>query len=232
MAGMDLIGGSVRPFSQFRMVQGTTPSLVAASFWVSPILRRLFLTCSPKVFGSKSYGFGINDLSNTGTNGKKAMNPCLCGMAGDDSGRCNCSAEQIQRYRSRISGPLLDRIDIQMEVTRPKKSILSESSKDGENSATVRARVIAARKRQLQRAGKANALMDNGDLGRFCHLQQDSLELLEQAAEQLYLSPRACHRILKVARTVADLDRAEDIACKHIAEATALRCLQISDIGA
>jgi magnesium chelatase family protein len=160
-----------------------------------------------------------------------AMNPCPCGMAGDNSGRCGCSFEQIQRYRGKISGPLLDRIDIQVEVMRPDKSILSEPADDIENSEAVRQRVIASRARQLARAGKPNALLDNSELSAYCHIEGEQLGLLETAAEQLYLSPRACHRILKVARTIADMDRAEDIACEHIAEAIAFRRLQISQIG-
>ena len=86
------------------------------------------------------------------------MNPCPCGLSGDESGRCHCSGEQIQRYRNRISGPLLDRIDIQVEVLRPKTSILSAPTDNIENSNTVRDRVIDAHRLQLQRAGKPNTL--------------------------------------------------------------------------
>jgi len=152
-------------------------------------------------------------------------------MAGDSSGRCGCSAEQIQRYRGKISGPLLDRIDIQVEVMRPGKSILSEPADDIEKSEVVRKRVIESRTRQLARAGKPNAMLENAELSRYCHIEGEQLGLLEMAAEQLFLSPRACHRILKVARTIADLDQAADIACEHIAEAIAFRRLQISQIG-
>jgi len=160
-----------------------------------------------------------------------AMNPCPCGMAGDNSGRCGCSADQIQRYRGKISGPLLDRIDIQVEVMRPDKSILSEPADNIENSAAVRARVIKSRALQLERAGKPNAMLDNAELSSYCQIEGKQLGLLEMAAEQLFLSPRACHRILKVSRTIADLDHAQDIACDHIAEAIAFRRLQISQIG-
>jgi len=159
------------------------------------------------------------------------MNPCPCGMAGDNSGRCGCSADQIQRYRGKISGPLLDRIDIQVEVMRPDKSILSEPADNIENSAAVRARVIKSRALQLERAGKPNAMLDNAELSSYCQIEGKQLGLLEMAAEQLFLSPRACHRILKVSRTIADLDHAQDIACDHIAEAIAFRRLQISQIG-
>lgn len=154
-----------------------------------------------------------------------AMNPCPCGLSGDNSGRCGCSAEQIQRYRSRISGPLLDRIDIQVEVLRPKTSILSASTDNIESSEKVRERVIEAHRLQLQRAGKPNALLDNSELTQFCRINGETLHLLEYAAEQLCLSPRACHRILKVSRTIADLDQAENIRSEHVAEATAFRRL-------
>lgn len=154
-----------------------------------------------------------------------AMNPCPCGLSGDESGRCMCSAEQIQRYRSRVSGPLLDRIDIQVEVLRPESSILSVTTDGAESSASVRERVVQARDIQFTRAGKTNSLMSNGDLKRFCRLDSETLKLLEHAAEQLYLSPRACHRILKVSRTIADLDQAESIRTRHVAEAIAYRRL-------
>jgi magnesium chelatase family protein len=154
-----------------------------------------------------------------------AMNPCPCGLAGDESGRCGCSAEQIQRYRNRVSGPLLDRIDIQIEVIRPENSILKAPSKNAESSAVVRKRVIRARDIQMARAGKCNALIGNGELKRFCRIDSETLDLLANAAEKLYLSPRACHRILKVSRTIADLDGAPDIAVEHVAEAISFRRL-------
>jgi len=159
------------------------------------------------------------------------MNPCPCGMSGDESGRCMCSAEQIQRYRSRISGPLLDRIDIQVEVLRPKISILSASTKNIENSETVRQRVISARNIQTGRTGKSNALMENSELEKHCKIEGGTLQLLEHAAEQLFLSPRACHRILKVSRTIADLDQAETIDSGHVAEAISFRRLSIVNEG-
>jgi magnesium chelatase family protein len=146
-------------------------------------------------------------------------------MSGDDSGRCYCSGEQIQRYRNRVSGPLLDRIDIQVEVLRPKTSILSAPTDHIESSAKVRERVIEAHRLQLQRVGKPNALLDNSELTRYCHINGETLRLLEHAAEQLCLSPRACHRILKVSRTIADLDQAENISSVHVAEAIAFRRL-------
>ena len=161
-----------------------------------------------------------------------AMNPCPCGLEGDNSGRCGCSAEQIQRYRNRVSGPLLDRIDLQVEVLRPEKSILSETTDGIETSAVVRERVIRARKIQIKRNGIPNALMDNNQLNEHCHIDGERLLLLEMAAEQLFLSPRACHRILKVARTIADLDEVEMLSSQHIAEAIAFRRLQMGQMTA
>lgn len=154
-----------------------------------------------------------------------AMNPCPCGLGGDKSGRCGCSAEHIQRYRSRISGPLLDRIDIQVEVSRPTSSILSVPPDPVESSAMVRERVIEASQMQFLRAGKPNALLTNSELKQFCHIEDETLQLLEHAAQQLYLSPRACHRILKVSRTIADLDQEQGISSGHVAEAIAFRHL-------
>lgn len=160
-----------------------------------------------------------------------AMNPCPCGMSGDDSGRCNCSAEQIQRYRNRVSGPLLDRIDIQVEVLRPKTSILSAPTDNIESSKEVRSRVIESRWIQSRRAGKTNAMLSNTELRQFCHIENKTLQLLEDATEQLFLSPRACHRILKVARTIADLDRAKNIEFGHLAEAISFRRLSLAMDG-
>lgn len=160
-----------------------------------------------------------------------AMNSCPCGLEGDNSGRCGCSAEQIQRYRNRVSGPLLDRIDLQVEVLRPEKSILSETTDGIEPSKAVRERVIRARKIQLKRTGTPNALMDNSQLSRYCHVDGERLLLLEMAARQLFLSPRACHRILKVARTIADLDNIENLTSQHIAEAISFRRLQMGQMS-
>jgi magnesium chelatase family protein len=151
------------------------------------------------------------------------MNPCPCGMAGAKNGACRCSGEQIQRYLHRISGPLLDRIDIHVEVLRPRVPVLHLQSRQGECSGDIRARVLQARNRQHRRQGVANALLDVDGLRRHCNLDRGQESLLEDAAEQLDLSPRACHRILKLARTIADLDGEERIEKGHLAEAIALR---------
>jgi len=152
-----------------------------------------------------------------------AMNPCPCGYAGDKSGRCHCTADQVQRYRGRISGPLLDRIDLHVEVARPGSWPLNGSGTSPESSRDVRRRVLAARKIQLERTGIANARLNGAQLREHCGMNDEQWEFLEQAAQRTGLSPRGCQRILKVARTVADLDSASRIDSTHLAEALAYR---------
>src|SRR5690606_7539216 len=153
------------------------------------------------------------------------MNPCPCGWAGDPGGHCNCSAEQVARYRGRISGPLLDRIDLQLEVPRVPAAELRGSAPRGESSASVRARVIAARERQLARAGRANAHLGQMETERDCNLRPADQALLERAIERLRLSARGTHRILRVARTIADLAGEEHVGSSHLGEAIGYRRL-------
>jgi magnesium chelatase family protein len=152
-----------------------------------------------------------------------AMNPCPCGYAGDPSGQCHCSGDQIQRYRARISGPLLDRIDLQIEVPRPPAMVMYTRGPRAECSASIRQRVITARDIQLARAGQPNAHLGNPAVTKYCSLDKVCYQLLEDAARQRFLSPRACQRILKVARTLADLESAETIGQAHLAEAISYR---------
>ncbi len=152
-----------------------------------------------------------------------AMNPCPCGYAGDPSGRCACTPEQVRRYRARVSGPLLDRIDLQIAVPRVPLVELGETAVGGESSAVVRGRVVAARDRQLQRAGKANAQLSNREVARDCALATSDRALLERALDKLGLSARAYHRVLRVARSIADLDDAERVATAHLTEAIQYR---------
>jgi magnesium chelatase family protein len=151
-----------------------------------------------------------------------AMNPCPCGYAGDVSGRCRCTPDAVARYRQRVSGPLLDRIDLKLEVPRVVQAELRESA-CGETSASVRARVIAARDRQLARAGKANAALGNREAERDCALDTRSQALLDRAIERLGLSARAYHRVLRVARTIADLGGREDIEAVDLMESIQYR---------
>ncbi len=155
-----------------------------------------------------------------------AMNPCPCGYAGDPSGRCRCSPEQVSRYRSRISGPLLDRIDIQIEVARQPTTALANQAAPGEGSAPVRERVIAARERQLQRAGKPNAQLGTREMTRDCELAPGDQRLLERAIDKLNLSARAYHRILRLARTIADLAGVDAIDGQHLTEAIGYRRME------
>ena len=157
-----------------------------------------------------------------------AMNPCPCGYHNDPSRECRCTAPIIQRYVSKISGPLLDRIDIHVDVPAVRyKELRSKSSE--EDSTAIRERVVAARERQLARfKGEhiyCNAQLPPRFLARFCGLGADSEKLLERAITQMGLSARAHDRILKVARTIADLEGAADIAAPHIAEAIQYRTL-------
>jgi len=152
-----------------------------------------------------------------------AMNPCPCGYQGDPSGRCRCTPDQIKRYRDRVSGPLLDRIDLQVEVPRQSLKGLSP----GEPSEQVRARVIEAREIQGQR-GAINARLGVEGIRRHCALGDRESRLLEQACERLHLSARAHHRILRVARTIADLDGCEALGLTHLSESIGYRQLDRS----
>ena len=149
-----------------------------------------------------------------------AMNPCPCGYAGDPSGRCTCTPDQTRRYRDRISGPLLDRIDLHVEV--PRQSL--NGHEPGESSADVRKRVMAARERQAER-GCVNARLALEQIRDHCALGARHTRFLEQACERLQLSARAHHRIVRVARTIADLDGSERIELPHLSEAIGYRQL-------
>ena len=156
-----------------------------------------------------------------------AMNPCPCGYAGDPTRDCTCSAQSIARYQKRLSGPLLDRIDIHIEVPRVEYEKLTDR-RDAERSAEVRVRVLAARERQLARFGGGRQVTCNADMGpkevrQFCEVEPAAQPLLKAASQRLQLSARAFHRVLKLARTIADLAGAETIAAPHLAEALQYR---------
>jgi len=157
-----------------------------------------------------------------------AMNPCPCGYLGDPGGRCRCSPEQVSRYRSRLSGPLLDRIDIRLEVPRLSAAEL-RSAPCGEPSATVRARVMAARERQLARQDCINSQLPPGRVEGVCRLGAAEQRLLDSALDRLGLSGRAYHRVLRVARTIADLAGCDEIGEKHLLEAIGYRRLRIAE---
>jgi magnesium chelatase family protein len=155
-----------------------------------------------------------------------AMNPCPCGYLGDTSGRCRCSPDQVARYRGRISGPLLDRIDMHVEV--PRLDVARMTGPDAtprETTAEVRTRVQAARAHQIARAGMPNHLLGPAEIRRDCGLDAAGRQMLERAVERLALSARAFHRILKVARTIADLEAGDRIEPRHLGEAIGYRRL-------
>jgi magnesium chelatase family protein len=151
-----------------------------------------------------------------------AMNPCPCGYLGHPLGKCGCTPDQILRYRGRISGPLLDRIDLQIEVPAVPAEALRDAT-TGEASAVVRARVEAAGGRQLERQGKVNAQLSSREIERHCSADAAGDALLRRAIATLDLSARTYHRVLKVARTIADLSAADAISVNHIAEAIGYR---------
>lgn len=154
-----------------------------------------------------------------------AMNPCPCGYDGDPSGRCRCHADLVRRYRERISGPLLDRIDIQIEVPRQADWSHQHHHAHGEPSATVRERVAAARALQLDRQGRINQQLSTRDLQRVATLDAAGRQFLDAALLRFGFSARGHHRILKLARTIADLGARDAITTDDLAEALSLRCL-------
>jgi magnesium chelatase family protein len=151
-----------------------------------------------------------------------AMNPCPCGYLGHHNNKCRCTPDQVSRYRARISGPLLDRIDLHIEVPALREDELIAAA-SGETSATVRNRVQAARDIQMQRQGKSNAQLGSQEVDAFCAADDAGAALLKQAISRLNLSARAYHRILKIARTIADLAGGGAIKTNHIAEAIQYR---------
>ncbi len=157
------------------------------------------------------------------------MNPCPCGYQGDPSGRCHCTTDQVTKYRAKISGPLLDRIDMHLEVPRVSHEVLRKGSAEGEEtSAQIRARVVATRAMAIARCGKVNAALSPVEVKKYCTLSEQGHQILEQAMDQFGLSHRAYHRILKLARTIADLAHSELIKINHLSEAIAYRKLDRS----
>jgi magnesium chelatase family protein len=153
-----------------------------------------------------------------------AMNPCPCGYLGHHSGKCRCTPDQVARYRSRISGPLLDRIDLQIEVPAlPQEDLTRQGKTEGDSSSTVRERVTAARERALKRQNKPNHMLSTRDIDKHCVPDDKGENLLKQAISRMGLSARAYHRILKVARTIADLAGVATISAAHVAEAIQYR---------
>ncbi len=154
-----------------------------------------------------------------------AMNPCPQGYNCDGKSLCQCTPEQQRKHRSRISAPLLDRIDIHIEVPAIDRKILIKNNEKTESSMTIKKRVMLAFEKQMQRCGKTNAELSSRETDTYCVLHNTEIKLLDQAMEKLKLSARAYHRILRMSRTIADLDNAEKISSKHLSEAISYRSL-------
>lgn len=151
-----------------------------------------------------------------------AMNPCPCGYLGHYNERCRCTPEQVARYRGRISGPLLDRIDLQIEVPAVTESDIA-GKQWGESSQSVRARTKRAREMQLSRQGKANAMLGVQETEQHCTPDADGEKLVRSALTRLGLSARAYHRVLRIGRTIADIAASEQVNSQHLAEAIQYR---------
>ncbi|GLQ32521.1 YifB family Mg chelatase-like AAA ATPase [Litoribrevibacter albus] len=155
-----------------------------------------------------------------------AMNPTPCGKVCGPNDICYCTPAKIDKYRSKLSGPLLDRIDLQIEVNPiPKELLVAGSSHQEETSVSVKQRVTSARNRQLARSGKPNSMLTTKEIEEHCQISQADFDLMNQAIEQLGLSARSYHRILKVARTVADLNDCDTLSTAHLTEALSYRKL-------
>jgi magnesium chelatase family protein len=154
-----------------------------------------------------------------------AMNPCPCGRQGDPSGNCNCTPGVVRRYRSKISGPLLDRIDMHVEVPRVDLIDFEEAADRGEATASAATRVVRAREAQLTRQGVCNARLADSQVDRWCRPDRAGRNILEIAMKRLGFSARARVRVLKLARTIADLDGDDVVAGSHVSQAIMLRCL-------
>lgn len=150
------------------------------------------------------------------------MNPCPCGYLGHPTRMCRCTPDQVQRYQSRISGPLLDRVDLQIEVPAQSQQDMFDGA-PGEPTDAVRTRAVAARERQLARQGLPNAELSGKAIDTHCPLDNDAQTLLRGAMQKLGWSARAYFRVLKVARTIADLDGTEVLMSRHVAEAIQYR---------
>ena len=180
------------------------------------------MRCSPSELQVPRTFFNFNGLQRSRTNGKKATRLCPCGYLGHYLNKCRCTPDQVARYRSKISGPLLDRIDLQIEVPAVPQLELVKATK-GESSADICVRTERAYQIQIARQGKPNAKLAVNEIDTICKPDEAGEAMLKTAIARMGLSARAYHRVLKVARTIADLEGAEKIAGGHIAEAIQYR---------
>lgn len=158
-----------------------------------------------------------------------AMNPCPCGYFGDDSHRCNCREDQIERYRNKLSGPLLDRIDLHVQVPPLEKHLLHQTKAHfGEEHRRATEAVNQAHRVMQQRAGKANACLTNAEIEKYCKISVDQQQVLETAIDRFNLSVRGYFKILRVARTIADLSGSKEIEAPHLVEALAFRDINVA----
>ncbi|MHB8432952.1 MAG: magnesium chelatase subunit ChlI family protein [Candidatus Tyrphobacter sp.] len=193
---------------------------------------RRLRTCSPRVRGSKSLALGLRALRRSGTGCKRATRPCPCGYRGVRNADCRCDDAAVAKYVGKLSGPLLDRIDMQVEIARvPFDDMVRVEN--AEHSATIRERVVAARERQQRRFVSTritcNAEIPPGAMRRYCALDEAPMRLLALAAARRQFSARALDRIVRVARTIADLAATQEIAAEHVAEAVTYRSLERLD---
>ncbi len=154
-----------------------------------------------------------------------AANPCKCGYLGDPEGDCRCTPEQVSRYLGKLSGPLLDRIDMQINVAKVPYNQLRAQRDPEEGSASIRERVIETRAIQYRRQGKLNSRLSTAEIDQFCVLDEEGYALLERVLTRFNMSTRSYHRILKLARTIADMNQVEAIATPHLLTAVKMRCL-------
>ena len=178
--------------------------------------------CSPTVLGSPRNPLRISDLREYGTNGKKATRLCPCGYLGSPLKPCRCTPDQVARYQGKLSGPLVDRIDLHVEVPNMPSAELMQSA-PGEASGAIRARCIAARERAFARQGKSNHALQGKEIDASLLLDDAAAKFLNVAATRLGWSGRSTHRALKVARTIADLAGARLTQVTHVAEAIQYR---------
>jgi magnesium chelatase family protein len=156
-----------------------------------------------------------------------AMNPCPCGYWGDSNHNCRCTSDQVHRYQSKLSGPFLDRVDMHIEVPALSHQDLQETSESIETSAEVKQRVIQAQQRQKTRQKHCNAFLSNKEIETECRLTASDQKVLQKTMDKMHLSARAYHRILKLARTIADLETSENIQLHHLTESISYRKIDL-----